>query len=202
MGIFKTTKETSLSLQDIAKHLKKEKLYVLSPTKLKSVTNKTQKGTYFKPYGLWFACGDAWIQFITGEQYAPHEYKYLYEVKLRKKHILTINTLAQLHNFQKQYGHAEQVKHLDYGKLLFERRRVYIVQDYHYIDWKKVQDAGYTGVVICPFLLSKTNITTENIAQYFWYWAWDIASGVVWNKDAVKQVSLLYQNENGWKIHT
>ena len=54
------------------------------------------------------------------------------------------------------------------------------------INWKKVQNDGFNGIEICPYLFDK-----RMDAQ--WYYGWDVASGCIWNKSGIADVSLIAQ---------
>jgi hypothetical protein len=56
------------------------------------------------------------------------------------------------------------------------------------INWKKVSE-DYGGIEICPFLKKRRE---KNV----WYWAWDVASGCIWNtKSIIKNTELIYEKK-------
>ena len=56
------------------------------------------------------------------------------------------------------------------------------------IDWKKMQDAGFAGIEICPYMGS----------SYGWYSYWDVASGCIWDSSGISDVVLLAEQPEGW----
>lgn len=68
---------------------------------------------------------------------------------------------------------------LDTVKKIEEFNREY--KDGYFIDWRKVSEQ-YNGIEICPYqwdLRLKLN----------WYYTWDVASGCIWDKQAVKNIT-------------
>tara|TARA_Y100000310_G_scaffold74466_1_gene70694 strand:- start:3247 stop:3795 length:549 start_codon:yes stop_codon:yes gene_type:complete len=117
-----------------------------------------------KPTGLWYGCGDSWIEWVKGEMPKKlEEANYLYEVKLGGK-ILQISNDPEFGNFEANFG-------------LPSRGGVAI-------NWKKVQKQGYNGVEICPY-------NWERRMESDWYYPWDVASGCIWNPSGVSDIVLL-----------
>ena len=117
-----------------------------------------------KPQGLWYGCGDSWLDWAKGEM--PHmieKTNYLYEVRLGEE-ILQISNDNEFSDFQSFYGFTSQ----------FHQTA---------IDWEKIQSEGYHGVEICPYLLGKRS---ED-----WYYPWDVASGCIWNSAGISDIILL-----------
>ena len=57
-----------------------------------------------KPKGLWYGCGDSWIEWVKGEMPKKlEEANYLYEVKLGEE-IIQISNDDEFDNFQSEFG--------------------------------------------------------------------------------------------------
>lgn len=131
----------------------------------KSVSQKNEPAP--KPNGLWYACGNEWLDFDFGAEDA----KYLYKLDIDYSRILKL-TDKDIKQFEKEY--------------LQKHPRV---EDYYMINWKKVAEK-YSGIEICPFMQNIHNLSmNENL--HGWYYGWDVASGCIWNGSAIKGVSLL-----------
>lgn len=169
------------SLADVSKSLKKSKFYFLSPTPFRGFKPATQSPLAMKPNGLWFACGNAWVEFLTDNDYEYDKYKYLYEVTIDRANakILSIKSLKALERFMAKYQ--------------------YVHGDKTYINWFRLQHAGYDGLIICPWLMDEIwTQYPERINEFFWYAIWDVASGLIWNPKAFKTTRLRYsKRRNG-----
>jgi hypothetical protein len=49
------------------------------------------------------------------------------------------------------------------------------------INWKVVSQK-YSGIEINPYVWSRRN-------ELFWYYGWDVASGCIWDKNAIKKIT-------------
>ena len=118
-----------------------------------------------KPKGLWYGCGDSWIEWVKGEMPKKlEEANYLYEVKLGEE-IIQISNDDEFDNFQSEFGFSsldEQVA----------------------INWKEIQEQEYNGIEICPYNWERRMNTN-------WYYPWDVASGCIWNLSGVSDIILL-----------
>jgi hypothetical protein len=92
-------------------------------SKLRSTSQKN----YFKPNGLWYACGQEWIDWAE-ENLSYGDYIYL--VHIKDSQILHLDSAKDLLEFTAKYGGAGPTK--------------------EWIDWKKVA-SKYGGVEICPY---------------------------------------------------
>ena len=119
-----------------------------------------------KPEGLWYSCGESWKEWIEQEGLGRRlDYKHRYEIQINKNTMYMIATLEELDAFHKRY----KIR----GKFGDPA-----------IDWKAVQDDGYAGIEICPYQWKRRT-------AYFWYYGWDVASGCIWDKSAIKGVDKL-----------
>jgi len=122
-----------------------------------------QKEYHFKPNGLWYAFGDSWHDWCSMEQpewCAGDNYEIIFPLM---KNLLRISTPHQLLKFTEEYkgslpGYSDQFPN-----------------DTSYINWQKVAN-NYDGIEINPYLFS---MRMDDRAS--WYYAWDVASGCVWN---------------------
>ena len=117
-----------------------------------------------KPDGLWYSCGDSWIEWIKLNLAGSLEKaNYLYEVKLGEE-IIQISSDDEFDNFQSEFGFSS----LDGGA----------------INWKEIQEQEYNGIEICPH-------NRERREELDWYYKWDVASGCIWNPSGVSDIILL-----------
>jgi len=133
-------------------------------------------GSKDKPRGLWYACGDDWVSWLrySGMASWVDDAHYLYEI-IPGDDILKISSGLGLRWLVKNF------------------------QDQNYsgwrkLNWKKLQDAGYTGIEICPY--SKEwefqEIDGKNrMIPGLWFGDWDVASGCIWDKRGIKDIKLL-----------
>ena len=113
-----------------------------------------------KPKGLWYSCGSEWIDWLETEM-PQWTGKHFFSLEIHEDKMLMINTDEKFELFQKEYGVAGE----------FDRRSI------EGIDWSRV-GAEYSGIEICPRMGDTSG----------WYYGWDVASGCVWKRDAVKDV--------------
>lgn len=175
-----------LTLDQVGMKLDPKHYYFISPKMYTGFNNRQQSTGPLKPKGLWFACGREWIKFIKhGFQTGVlPDYKYVYEIKIDTTHILEIRTVSGLIKFSKKYN----------------------MDDFN-IDWKRIQNDGYKGILICRYLMGKVFTEDEKrpkddiLNLTIWYYSWDIPSGVIWSGDTVTDVSLLYMraDKDNWK---
>jgi len=127
----------------------------------------------YKPEGLWYACGSEWIEYLRDD--APHwleSVHYLYEITTSNK-IKYITDASQFEEFEDNYVTSHETAREGY----FET----------YINWEKLQDDGFAGIEICPYLREKRSKA--------WYHGFDIASGCIWDPSGLKSFKLLASRE-------
>lgn len=192
---------TFKNFHDLSKQLDKSKYYFVSPSKFTRFKNVSKQSLTLKPNGLWFACGNAWLKFVIEEKLWETSYNYLYEIDVDSSKIIYIRTLKEYDDFVDKYSfiHKEKTYTPPIGKLPGQ----WIEHSYVLIDWQKVQKDEYNGLIICPSLIKKVwKKYKGDIDKFIWYYIWDVASGVIWNKKSLKDVILLFEkdSENGkWK---
>jgi len=118
-----------------------------------------------KPSGLWLSIGSEWDDWCKANKFRQNWNKEKTAVVL-KKHakILRISNAKEIDEFTKKYG----VESKNWGTTL--------------INWKKVT-GDYQGIIIAPYISSR-----RNTPHTLWYYGWDIASGCIWDVDAVKEL--------------
>lgn len=119
----------------------------------------------FKPKGLWYAIGDAWVDWCKSEMpdwVAP--YIYTFDI-LVENNMLCLNTRELVKKFSEQYG-REVFKHL------------------REINWKQV-NKDYDGVEFNPYFYDQ-----RFESDTLWYNGIDIPSGVVFNTDIIQNFKL------------
>lgn len=154
------------------------KKYHFSSKPLKNIRSLSQETigftAYDKPNGFWYSCGDDWLKFLETEM--PYELNskiYVYEVDIDDSKILKMSTASDLDAFTEKY-HVKDAAKLLIPNLSYTKQT---------IDWDMVAKE-YSGVEICPYIGSRR-------LQLSWYYGWDVASGCIWNRDAVKSVKLI-----------
>jgi hypothetical protein len=118
-----------------------------------------------KPSGIWYACGNEWISWLTYEM--PQWIgDYVYSLKVDEGRILTIKTEDEFTAFEWKY--LEKTEEGDFGRGP---------------DWSLVA-RDYAGIEICPY-------RPEARMGSMWYYGWDVASGCVWEGSAVLEATLV-----------
>ena len=137
-------------------------------TEFRNVQQKKPPHPMVKPQGLWYGCGDAWVEWVRSEM--PdwlEESSYLYEVKTDGK-VLKISDDAGFEELEAGFGIQSP-----FGRL---------------IDWELIQKEGYGGIEICPYNWQRRMSSN-------WYYGWDVASGCIWDSSSIQDVVLLAEKE-------
>lgn len=117
----------------------------------------------FKPYGLWYAIGKSWLNFLVEELMDESWFKdnvlILEDIDLSK--MLLIRTDDEFIKFEERFLRREL------GQQSFQ------------IDWKQVSNY-YAGIEIAPYLYSQRYKT--------WYYTWDVASGCIWDPSIISKI--------------
>jgi hypothetical protein len=155
-----------------------------------------QQPQYLKPDGLWFACGNDWIRFMLENDFKQDAYNYLYELKIDTTNVLLIKSFSALEKFNKEYSYKVRTSFVAFDVVTGKDKKV--TETYSYIDWTDVAKK-YNGIIICPSFLDKIWKLTESkpaiINKYFWYYLWDVASGVIWNQAAFQNAKMIYKKK-------
>lgn len=120
-----------------------------------------------KPSGLWYGIGDSWIRWVRSEM-EDWEQDNVFKLNINEGNIAIIRTYDKLAGFDAKYG-------IDYHGMRM-------------VNWVEVAK-DYDGIEIAPYI-------NEGRFKYFWYYGWDVASGCIWNKDAITSIDkLVVDNE-------
>jgi len=125
---------------------------------------------FFKPKGLWVSIvgPDDWKSWCESEEFGLDRFKMAYEIKLSATaRIRRIKTIAQLDAFTKTYV-SPSVLGLTLG---------------YEIEWKRLA-LRYDGIIIAPYQWRRR--LHDGCS---WYYAWDCASGCIWNASAVETIT-------------
>lgn len=152
------------------------KLIHYSHRRVKKVHSVPQHNRpYFKPSGFWVSVegnDDGWREWCQAESFGLERLSHEHEVILDDKaNILYLKNAADIDEF-----------HAKYKAPTFTSDKL---RDRLYIDWARVAK-DYQGIIIAPYCYER-----RLDSNAFWYYAWDCASGCIWDADAIKSVRLL-----------
>ena len=131
--------------------------------------NNPEQKIHFKPKGLWYGIGTSWVDWVRNNQ-SDWEEDYIHIIDVDLTKIKVIRNYQELIEFNNQYGTKENHS-----------------AD---IDWVKVSK-DYSGIEIAPYIY-KARFDRE----VFWYYAWDVASGCIWDSAAIKSIENLNKEKN------
>lgn len=138
----------------------KEMRIHMSPKPFKLERRTFTQPVDIKPKGFWYGFGNEWIDWVRSEM-PDWEGKYIYKVDIGSSNILKIESHMELMQFHRTY--------------LVDKKKL---TDNSMIKWSDVAKK-YDGIEINPYQWEARN-------QYIWYYAWDVASGCIWNLENVK----------------
>lgn len=143
-----------------------------SGEQLGSVRSRPAQGAKpFKPDGLWLSVGDEWERWCRDESFDLESLAYVHQITLKEDaRIAVISTPDALRRFTNTYRGSELSARTDYCLT---------------IDWGRVAKT-YQGILVTPYLWG---CRFEGWAT--WYYAWDCASGCVWDPEAIESVELM-----------
>jgi len=149
---------------------------------------RQEKGA--KPSGVWYGCGDAWLKWLAREM--PEWFgrvNYVYELEIYDAFMKVITNAEQFKSFEHEFWtrapHQERAEH---GGP--------IDGIYQSIDWPLLADIDWDGIEICPYLQE------FRMSKSYWYYPWDVASGCIWNPEAlVSEPKLLWQRGENEEEH-
>lgn len=132
-----------------------------------------------KPFGgLWYAFGNSWIDFAHGNM-PSRLLMFVHEIYLDTNKIAKINSEKSRKEFEIKYGWVGNSDKQSGGNL-----SKYKGEEHPrslWINWQDVMK-DYDGV----------ELTDEGLYNQNWSEGWDIPSGCIWNKNALKDSKLLY----------
>jgi len=121
----------------------------------------------FKPKGLWYACGNGWLEFVMRE-FQTGQKKNIFQIEINPSSMLIINNSNDFVKFSNEYK-------VDYNGF-----------DNMYIDWSLVAQE-YSGIEISPYM---AQFRMDD--RHMWYYSWDVASGCIWSNDGIVDVELIH----------
>ena len=113
----------------------------------------------FKPNGLWYSADAVWKKWCESEEFRTDQVVVETELEINLTKILVIDTIDKFDAFNEEFMIES------YGQ-------------YEEINWSKVA-SKYGGIEIAPYQYKRRH-------GPFWYCGWDVASGCIWDADAVK----------------
>lgn len=129
-----------------------------------------------KPNGLWVSVDDAemnWQEWCVGENFRLDALRWRTPVTLKlTANILYIRSVEELDAFHAKHGYDILAGRPH--KLPWPR-----TPRFDYLRWDQVIP-NYDGIIITPYQW------TRRLDGPMWYYAWDCASGCIWNGDAVE----------------
>jgi hypothetical protein len=162
---YKKLNEVSSELHDIVKRNYSDKRITISRTP--NIRFQDKKDKLFpspKPNGLWYGIGSSWIDYIKSEGMEDWDYDHVFDLTLDESKLLKITNIDELDEFNKIYSIKSDND---------------FMRDYK-IDWELVGES-YSGIEIAPYIW-------KGRMKYMWYYGWDVPSGCIWSKDAIKEV--------------
>lgn len=151
-------------------------------TEVRDVSGKQVRG--WKPFGLWYACGGAWIEWLETEM--PEwleDGKYLYEVRPN----YSAGGLAA-----GRYGdYVGGVLRLSTEEEVVEFSRTY--SNFDKVDWYEVASI-WDGIEICPYQ------DDLRLSMHGWYYPWDVASGCIWRPSGLASPLVLLKSRESASV--
>ena len=136
-------------------------------------TDNSSRTNDEKPLGLWYGFSEAWVKFSKQEFGSDniHHFsniKFAYDVKVINTNIIVLKDIHDVSNFTKSFASK--------GGTSYTR-----------IDWSKVSKE-YSGIEIPTYKEEGMYWYSNKSPNYNWLSAWDVASGCIWNKEAVRKL--------------
>lgn len=150
------------------------RLIHFSEKKLKDVVAVPQESRGFKPRGLWVSDEDdyGWRAWCLGEGFRVERLAVAHEVKLYpESRVLYVKGEAQLHALASKYGNDDCWG--DRWETGWDVR------------WDLIAKR-HQGIVISPYLAER-----RFDPAFFWYYAWDCASGCIWDPTAIESIKVV-----------
>lgn len=126
-----------------------------------------------KPAGFWVSVRgeDDWPSWCREEGFREDYLSYCSVVTLEDyANVLILGNVEEIRAFTNKYGNPPA------DAPIYLRRG-------NYIDWESVQKE-YDGIIITPY-----QWTIRLDPEFSWYYGWDVASGCIWNLDAIKTIT-------------
>ena len=127
-----------------------------------SFREKPNQEIEYKPNGLWYGIGTAWIDY-TRDTFPHREQEHMFKIDVDESQMKIIRTLGELAAFDEEYG----VQH--------ER-----IPHYRFIDYVRVAK-DYGGLEIAPYIGGA-------YGKFMWYNSWDVPSGCIWKQGVITKI--------------
>jgi len=149
---------------------------------IKKLTKRKYGMMPTKPRGLWYGFDGSWSDWCVGNTFKTA--RYYYEVVLDHSRILHIENQNQFDAFEKDYA-CESIFERIFKQIGVEVDTISPLMTRAFgvsIDWKRLK-AEYAGLEINPWMHRRA-------LESPWYYAWDCASGVIWDISAINHFEL------------
>jgi len=164
--------EISEEAYELLKTKYKDSRVIMSKEEKITFRNNPKQTPHHKPKGLWYGIGTSWVDWIRSEQPDWEEdYTHIVDVDLSK--IKVIRSYDELLKFSDEYSIGDKPT----GGL---------------IDWAKVA-SKYSGIEIVPYIFKAR-------FDLLWYYSWDVASGCIWDSNAIKSIKNLGDKPQDYKV--
>lgn len=132
-----------------------------------------------KPRGLWYSCGRDWIMWCKGENFGLEHLEHTFIIDVDISKLLVLDSVKKIIDFNKKYGDEAEWR----KEVKIKLPSVFNSKLKADINWQSVA-RDYSGIEICPY-------QWDLRMELDWYYGWDVASGCIWAKDAVKNIQKL-----------
>lgn len=162
---FKELEEVSDEVYQIIQGEDSDMRVVMTKSENLEFTDRSSnQGLGMKPQGLWYGIGSSWIDWVRSEM-PEWEEEHVFKIDVDLSKMVTIRNHEDLLEFDKKFG-------IDI-----------MGGAYRNIDWAAVAKK-YSGIEIAPYIYSAR-------MEVSWYYTWDVESGCIWKKDAIKSIKRL-----------
>lgn len=130
-----------------------------------------EQRVHFKPRGLWLSVPgeDDWPSFCRDEEFDIERLAVKHAAELAEgQGVLNLSSVSDIRDF-----------HADY------KESMYPGGSQNYIDWNRVAEL-HDGIIIAPYQWS-----IRYDMEMSWYYSWDVASGCIWNLDAIERIEAI-----------
>lgn len=135
---------------------------------------RPQQAMMYKPRGLWVSDEDdfGWSKWCKNEDFHQENLQFAHPVELVPEHVKLLATREQLLDFTRRYALQDVTN---------ERDPDYPLRN-QFLDWDKVA-REHGAVVITPY-----HWDCWMDEDCFWYYGWDCASGIVFQRRAIASI--------------
>lgn len=165
------------------------KLVHWSHKRVTSVTGRHQKPRrQMKPNGFWVSDESrgayGWRQWCRSEGFRSYGFRYEHRVELADNaKILYLRTPQDIDKFADKYKADTEL-----NQRMAEIGSRWGGASIYDIDWARVAKK-YHGIIITPYQWS------QRLGRHSWYYSWDCASGCIWNKRAIKSITMVKERK-------